>query len=359
MKIVITGNMGYVGPAVVAHLRETLPDSLLVGVDSGLFAHCLTGAALPERLLDVQIFSDVRDLDVSFFDGVDAVVHLAAVSNDPMGSRFEAVTDEINHKATVRTAELAARAGVRSFVFASSCSIYGSAGGGQRREADALAPLTAYARSKVAAEHGLAGLAGTTGMTITALRFATACGFSARTRLDLVLNDFVSAALRTRKISVLSDGTPWRPLIHVSDMARAIEWAIQRNAGGGFLAVNAGSDQWNYQVRGLAEAVAAAIPGTAIAINHDAPADKRSYSVDFRLFQELAPHHQPQMTLVNAINDLQNGLRRAHIDQSHVDVADFVRLVVLSDAIDAGWVFPDLRVPRARAAVPLLEREVA
>ena len=238
MRILITGNMGYVGPAVVSHLREHHPGAELVGFDAGLFASAVTtlGPA-PETRLDAQHFGDVRDITAHDLAGCDAVVHLAAVSNDPIGNRFEAVTDAINRGASLRLAACARDAGVKNFVFASSCSVYGLADAGARRESDAVGPLTAYARSKVATEEGLRQM-DVAGMTVTCLRFATACGISERLRLDLVLNDFVACALTSRQITVLSDGTPWRPLIDVADMARAIEWAVLRHvrsrAGGGW-----------------------------------------------------------------------------------------------------------------------------
>ena len=193
---------------------------------------------------------------------------------------------------------MAEQRGVGRFVFASSCSIYGAAEGRPKRESDQLNPLTAYARSKVAMENALrASNAGE--MTVTCLRFATACGMSDRLRLDLVLNDFVASALATGEITVLSDGTPWRPLIDVSDMARAIEWAIGRDTdrGGRVLVVNAGSNAGNYQVRDLAQVVAAELPGTRVSINTAAPPDLRSYQVDFSLFAELAPAHLPAVPL--------------------------------------------------------------
>lgn len=360
MKIVITGNMGYVGPAVVSHLRREMPAAELIGVDTGLFAHCLTEASFPERLLNMQVLADVRDLPASLFEEVDAVIHLAAVSNDPMGKRFEAVTDEINHRATVRTAELAAEMGVKSFVFASSCSMYGFAEEGARRESDQLNPLTAYARSKVEAEKGLSDIAARSSMSVSALRFSTACGFSGRTRLDLVLNDFVASALTTARVSVLSDGTPWRPLIHVSDMARAIEWALSREDGGNFLAVNVGSEGWNYQVRELAEAVAASIAGTSIDINRDAPPDRRSYRVNFDLFRKLAPRHQPRMTLEGAVADLKDGLAAAGLSDPNYRSSQLVRLNVLSRAIDAGKLGSDLRFSLPlEAPAYISERSVA
>ena len=309
-RILITGNMGYVGPGVVRQLRQTYPAAELIGYDLGYFAHCLTGATrLPETRLNRQVFGDVRALPPDLLDGVDAVVHLAAISNDPMGTAYEEVTMEINHRAGIALARQAKARGVKSFVFASSCSMYGLGGEDAKTEAAALNPLTAYARSKVASEQDLAPLADDA-FRVTCLRFATACGWSDRLRLDLVLNDFVAGAVATGEISILSDGTPWRPLIHVLDMARAIGWAVPRAAaaGGAFLAVNAGSDRWNYRVRELAEAVAEALPGTRVGLNPAAAPDLRSYRVDFGLFRRLAPEHQPRHTLADTIAELHQQL---------------------------------------------------
>lgn len=312
MKILITGNMGYVGPVVCAHLRRRFPDAELVGFDAGFFSSCLTGTdVLPEYLLDQQVFGDVRDFDAAIAHGVDFVVHLAAISNDPISNQFEQATYDINHKATIRIAQAAREAGARGFIFASSCSMYGFADSGPRTESSDLNPLTPYARSKVLAEQDLRTVA-TPRFPVTCLRYSTACGFSPRTRLDLVLNDFVACAVAGQQIAVLSDGTPWRPLIHVTDMARAIEWAILREDGegqDGFLAINVGSDGWNTQVRELAHAVEAQIPGAGVSINPDAPPDKRSYQVDFSLYKRLAPDHQPAMDLTGSITELRDGLR--------------------------------------------------
>ena len=250
MKILITGNLGYVGPILARHLRRTHPHARLVGYDSAFFALSTTGAmVLPERTLDEQHFGDVREIPEALLEGVNAVVHLAAVSNDPMGNKFERVTEDINYRASVDIGRKASKAGVSHFVFASSCSVYGFAPGAARKETDELNPQTAYARSKVNTERGLAEISDDK-MVVTCLRFATACGMSDRLRLDLVLNDFAACALALGKIDVLSDGSPWRPLIDVRDMARAIEWGIMReaNAGGRFLALNVGSDDRNYQI---------------------------------------------------------------------------------------------------------------
>ena len=334
MKILILGNMGYVGPAVVRHLRAQHPSAVIHGFDMGYFAHCLTSACtLPERMLDQQFFGDVRRVPPSFFEGYTAVVQLAAISNDPMGEQFAKVTQDINQTSTLSAARAAAQAGVRNFVLASSCSVYGIADDTPRRERDALNPITAYAKSKVGAEQELSGVEG--GMIVTCLRFATACGMSDRLRLDLVLNDFVACALSRGEITVLSDGSPWRPLIDVADMARAIDWAVQRkeSQGGRYLVVNAGSNDRNYRVRDLARAVADALPGTSVSINTKAPVDSRSYRVDFTLFESLADGHRPQMPLSESISRLVAGLRGMEFRDEAFRTSNLIRLQVLRNHI--------------------------
>jgi nucleoside-diphosphate-sugar epimerase len=309
-------------------------------LDIGFFAHCLTGAAyLPECRTDIQLFMDVRNVDPHLLEGIDAIVHLAAISNDPMGKKFEDVTYEINHRASVDLARKAKRAGVKSFVYASSCSIYGFAEGESRNEQSPLNPLTAYAKSKVLAETELGTLAGAD-FLVTSLRFSTACGMSDRLRLDLVLNDFVAGAVASGAITILSDGTPWRPLINVADMARAVDWAIRRDrfAGGDFLAVNVGCDDWNYQVKKLAEVVGEVIPGTSVSINRDAQPDRRSYKVDFGLFRKLAPDHQPQLSLVATIRGLKEGLESMNFRDPNFRNTRFMRLKALSELQECGLI---------------------
>lgn len=354
-RILITGNMGYVGPGVVRTLRQAFPGAELIGYDLGLFAHCLAGTGrLPESYLNRQEFGDVRTFPSTLLKGVDTVVHLAAISNDPMGTAYEAATLAVNHAASVQLARQAKWCGVQRFVFASSCSLYGLGGDVAKSEDSALNPLSAYARSKAATERDLQTLADDS-FQVSCLRFATACGWSERLRLDLVVNDFVASATATGTISILSDGTPWRPLIHVHDMARAILWALGRSAneGGNFLCLNVGSDGWNYRVSELAEAVARAIPGTRVQMNPDAPVDLRSYRVDFGLFRRLAPHHQPRHTLEETISELQSHLREIDFHDASFRTSRLMRLHVLKTLQDEGELDDELTLRRVPAGSPI------
>jgi nucleoside-diphosphate-sugar epimerase len=338
MRILITGNMGYIGPVLYGHLRKAFPGADLWGFDNGYFAHCLTNARyFPECEIDGQFFGDMRAFPYEILGGVDVLIHLGAISNDPMGTKYEAVTVAINDQASKAIAREAKKRGVKTLIFASSCSMYGQATGDARKESDSLNPLTAYAKSKVAMEKELEGLADEN-FTVTSLRFSTACGMSPRLRLDLVVNDFVAGAITSGKITVLSDGTPWRPLVHVKDMSRAICWGIgrQTDIGGDFLAVNVGSDQWNYQVMDLANAVARLVPGTEVSINKDAQSDKRSYRVDFSLFKKLATNHQPLMTLDDTILELRDGLVAMKFADANFRQSNFMRLKMLEAHIQSG-----------------------
>ena len=332
MKIIIAGNLGYIGPSVTRQFRSSFPDAELIGFDIGYFAHSLSNAArVPEINLDQQVFGDIRAFPEALLSGVDAVVDLAAISNDPMGEEFEEVTMEVNYRMAVRLAEMCKRNGVKHFVFASSCSVYGAGGDAPKKEGDRLNPLTAYARSKIAVEKDLEPLADEN-FTVTCHRFATACGFTDRIRLDLVLNDFVAGAIVNRNIEILSDGTPWRPMINTKDMARSFVWSITRNQeqGGAFLAVNTGSNEWNYQIKPLAEAVAHEISDVEVSVNEDAAPDKRSYCVNFDLFKSLAPDHQPIWDLESTIRDLKQNLEEMGFNDPDFRESQFIRLKSLA-----------------------------
>lgn len=336
MKILITGNLGYVGPGVVKEFRKYYPESEIIGYDCGYFMlQYTTNLISPETNLNKQIFGDVRNLNPDILNGVDTVVSLAAISNDPIGNKFEEQTLAINYQSTIDIAKAAKNAGVKNFVFASSCSVYGFASDAPRTEGSDLNPLTAYAKSKVLSEESLAKLADDN-FKVTCLRFATACGMSDRLRLDLVVNDFVAGALVEKKITILSDGTPWRPLINVLDMARAIRWAHEREAsnGGNFLVVNTGSNNWNYQVKDLAYAVKNLLPDVEVSVNQNAAPDKRSYRVNFDLFEKLAPNHQPVYDLTSTIQNLVKGLNSINFKDKNYRNSKLTRLYIINQLLD-------------------------
>jgi nucleoside-diphosphate-sugar epimerase len=336
MKTLIIGNEGYIGPHVVNRIKQYHSNSHIAGFDLGYFAHNITAQEFPELNIDVQFRGDVRNFPQDILKGFDSVIYLAAISNDPMGKEFEQVTYDVNQHSAISIAKVAKDAGVNHFVYASSCSVYGSADDKPRTENSDLNPLTAYAISKVSTEKALEPLA-SNNFIVTCLRFATACGFSPRLRLDLVLNDFVASALAVGKIEILSDGTPWRPLIHVQDMARAIDWAANRsnNEGAGdFLVVNTGSNDWNYQIKDLALAVKNQLSSIELSINEDAEPDKRSYQVDFSLFKKLAPDYVPEFDLIAAVKDLRIGLVKLGFNDSKFRQSSLIRLNVLRDHIE-------------------------
>jgi nucleoside-diphosphate-sugar epimerase len=346
MKILITGNLGYVGPSLVKELCSVYPDAILMGFDVGYFAKLITSPSIsPDSYLDIQYYGDVRAFPEDILTGVDTVVHLSAISNDPIGNKFEEVTLDINFRATRTLAEKAKDKGVKNFVFASSCSVYGFAQDEARTETSELNPLTAYAKSKVYSEEALSQLADNQ-FKVTCLRFATACGISERLRLDLVLNDFTAGAVSKGEINILSDGTPWRPLINVKDMARAIVWAGERDAAvsGNFLIINTGSNEWNYQVKELAEAIKAVLPNTIISINKDAQPDKRSYRVDFSLYKKLAPHHQPIYDLPTTVHELVEGLQRIGFKDGNFRSSDLMRLNVINNLLETGVIDKNLAI---------------
>lgn len=346
MKILITGNLGYVGSELVKLLRKTYPESELIGFDIGYFAKNITNKDnAPEIYLDSQHYGDVRKFPEKLLEGVDAVVQLAAISNDPIGNKFEKITLEVNYESVIDIAKKAKKAGVRKMIFASSCSVYGFAEETARTESSSVNPLTAYAKSKVLAERDLANLASDEFM-ITCNRFATACGMSDRLRLDLVLNDFVAGAISSGEINIMSDGTPWRPLINVRDMGRAIIWGIERtiSEGGNYLVVNTGSNKWNYQVKELAFAIPKILPQTSVSINKDAQPDKRSYKVSFDLFEKLASNHTPVYDLEQSIKDLVEGLQKIDFKDKNYRQSSLIRLFVVNELLSQNIINSNLEL---------------
>lgn len=339
MKVVIVGHRGYIGPVLAKHLKTVHSKISIIGIDANWFQGT-EATEFPDYLFDLQIKKDVRDLTIDDISDVEAVVQLAAVSNDPMGREFEQPTDDINAGAAISLCKIADEADVKSFVFASSCSMYGAGSDSPKSEDDTLNPLTAYARSKVRVEKDLAAY-DSNGIKITCLRFSTACGSSPMLRLDLVLNDFVASAIKFGKISVLSDGSPWRPLIHVEDMARAIDWAISRS-GADYEYVNVGSEAWTWQIGELAKDVARVIGDTDVEINLDAAPDKRSYRVNFDKFRRLAPDHQPQKNFDQAVNELAQICKQLDLPED-IRSSEFIRLEKLRSHIEDRKLSNELR----------------
>ncbi|UGT44508.1 SDR family oxidoreductase [Nocardia yamanashiensis] len=276
MHVLVTGHQGYLGTVMVPVLEAA--GHRVTGLDSGFFAECVLGEAPPAP---PALSVDLREVTAEQLAGFDAVVHLAALSNDPLGALAPRITYDINHHASVRLARLAKEAGVRRFLYASTCSVYGAAGDGLVTEDAPLRPLTPYAESKVRVEDDVAALADS-GFVPVFLRNATAFGFSPRLRADIVLNNLVGYAVLTGEVKVLSDGTPWRPLVHAQDIARA--FAVCLDAPAELIscrAYNVGTETNNLTVAEIARAVVNAVPDSTLVITGESGADPRSYRVDF------------------------------------------------------------------------------
>lgn len=299
-RVAVFGSDGYVGAVLSIALQESKTG--FIGVDSKWFS-----ASPHDR--DSE-FDDVRDFDLETLGFTpSSIVYLSAVSNDPIGESFSSPTLDINAHAAERIAVQAKSLGVSRFIVASSCSVYGNGGNDPKSETDKTMPLTTYAKSKVLVEDLLKPLAGSN-FQVIALRFATACGPSPSQRLDVVLNDLVASALSLGVIRLNSDGESWRPLIDVRDMARAIIWALSCTPSGTspFEVINIGSEQSTVKVIDLARKVASVFPGVEILVGAESTMDERSYKVDFNKFRELAPNHQPRISIQQSILDLRDYL---------------------------------------------------
>jgi nucleoside-diphosphate-sugar epimerase len=306
MKVLITGHRGYVGVEMVPELRAAGHD--LVGLDTGLFDEC-DFTAPPDDIRNLNI--DLRDVTPRHLEGFDAVVHLAALSNDPLGDLNREITYDINQHASVRLARAAKEAGVRRFLFSSSCSLYGAGGDGFLDETAAFHPVTAYGESKVLVEQELSGLSSGSFSPVY-LRNATAYGVSRRLRADIVVNNLVGVAITTGKVLMQSDGTPWRPLVHIRDINSAflaclsapIE-AIHNQA------FNVGRTSENFQIRTVANLVAEVVPNCEVSFAAGASADARDYRVDFKKAETKLPGYRPKWTLRAGIEELYGAYKKA------------------------------------------------
>ncbi|HUP23807.1 MAG TPA: SDR family oxidoreductase [Thermoanaerobaculia bacterium] len=353
MRVLVTGHDGYLGAVLVPLLLER--DHEAVGLDSGLFADCVFPAgAAPTAIPELRC--DLRDIEPDDLAGFDAVVHFAALSNDPLGNLDPALTTDINYTGALRLAELSKAAGVRRFLFSSSCSTYGAAGDELLDESAAFNPVTPYALEKVRLEQALAGLADQD-FSPTYLRNATAYGLSPKLRLDLVLNNLVGWAVTTGRVLLLSDGTPWRPIVHVEDIARAflcvLEAPRERIHDQAF---NVGRSAHNYRIRELGEIVVETVPGSQLTIAPGAGPDKRSYRVDFGKLEGAFPAWQPRWDARLAAQELYDAYRAAGLVQADLEGPRYIRLRQLERLRERGEVDEHLRFRPATtaAAAPAL-----
>lgn len=349
MKILVTGHDGYIGTVLAPFVQDAGHD--VFGLDSYLFDGCTLGKE-PRPVPGAR--ADIRDVEVEDLKGFDAVVHLAALSNDPMGNVDPERTYEINHEASVRLARLAKEAGVERFIFSSSCSLYGAASPEDLlAENAAFNPVTPYGESKVFVERDVAPLADDD-FSPTFLRNATVYGYSPHLRLDLVTNDLVASACTTGEILIKSDGTPWRPLVHIEDVARAFVAALEapREAVHNE-AFNIGRTHENHQIRDIADMVTDVVSGSRVTYAEGGGPDKRCYRADFTKAETRLPGFDPKWTVKDGVEELADAYSRFGLTADDLTSSRYIRLRRIQDLSNAGELGPDLRrvdVPSSQSA---------
>jgi nucleoside-diphosphate-sugar epimerase len=347
MKVLVTGHRGYIGVEMVPALRAAGHE--IVGLDSGLYDGCDFGGP-PDRVPTVDV--DLREVGPEHCRGFDAVVHLAALSNDPLGDVSPDITYDINHRASVRLARSAREAGVKRFLFASSCSLYGAGGADFLDESAAFNPVTAYGESKVLVERDVSTLADASFSPVY-LRNATAYGVSRRLRADIVVNNLVGHAFTTGKVLLQSDGTPWRPLVHLQDIAQAFVAALvaPREAVHD-QAFNVGRTGENFRIRQVAEMVAEVVPGCEVAFAPGASPDTRNYRVDFTKVETRLPGYAPRWRLRQGIEELYQAYRRHGLTREEFLGPRYYRLKTVRGLQERGQLDQDLRRRAPAPAAP-------
>jgi nucleoside-diphosphate-sugar epimerase len=346
MRVLVTGHCGYIGTVMVPMLLAEGHE--VVGLDSDLYAASTFG----EGMVDVpEIRKDIRDIEQKDLEGFEAVIHLAGLSNDPLGDLNPSLTYEINHLASVRLAELSKKAGVERFIFSSSCSNYGAGGEDLLNEQSAFNPVTPYGISKVRVEQDVARLADDN-FSPTFLRNATAFGVSPRLRFDLVLNNLVAWAFTTGRVYIKSDGTPWRPIVHIADISRAFiavlhaERSLVHND-----AFNVARNEDNYRIRELADIVKETVPGCVIEYAKDAGPDKRCYRVDSSKIMRTLPAFKPVWNARKGAQELYAAYQRVGLRLEDFEGPKYKRIDHIKSLLNSGRLNPDLRWAQ-EAAMP-------
>ena len=334
-NILITGNLGYIGPIMTKTLKNA--GFLVTGMDANWFKGCCLFPLADNHLPNKQIYKDIRQAREEDLDNIDAVIHLAALSNDPLGELNHALTDEVNFKSTIHLAELCKKRAVKKFIFASSCSVYGIAKTDSPIcEEDALNPITAYAKAKINSEAGLHRLADANFHPVF-LRNATVYGASPKTRLDLVVNNLTAYAYLLKEITILSDGSPWRPIVHIEDFCQAfllcLKAPIEKIHCQAF---NVGDNTQNFRVRDIANEINKLLPDSQIIVKNETGSDERSYRVDFSKIKREIPEFEAKWTLINGIKQLIKIYKEQNLTLEGFNSERFFRIRTIKSLISSG-----------------------
>ncbi len=329
MKIFVTGHRGYIGPHLVNLLKDA--GHFVAGCDINLFEEAMISEPVCP---DKELHKDIRNLTVDDLDGYDCVMHLAAISNDPMGDLNPEITYSINREGSINLAKLSKAAGVERFLFSSSCSIYGKGVNNDLDETAPVNPLTAYAISKIDVEKQLAEMADEKFCPVF-LRNSTAYGYSPVFRIDLVVNNLLACAISKGDIRIMSDGHPWRPLVHCKDIARAfVAFASAPSEKIRSRAINVGANEENYQVKDVADIVQQLIPSAKIVFTGEVGNDPRDYRVNFDLLAKILPDFELEYSLLSGMKDLFEKLKSIHFSEKDFDGERFTRLKLLRRHLD-------------------------